>query len=396
MIQIKAIAENPDQYTAPVLGYFPSGYDPLKNTDSESNSVVKVYKDASRNPKKPRMELVVQASCGTNVNLVGTSHSKEETVQQLCNYALGVLDKETGVLTMVPVAANRVFRLGPKVEGSEVPDNEPVDEENAEAAVKQKANKLKTVTAMYSTKKDIRRDEKRSTLHLAGGPGTEEDMNHQLKEVKINKKALEDVKSDSSRDRPPYNLDAVSPDMAYPLDKIILKGDWDYLSDVYEHVQSGSQLDPSVYPRFVCNRVGKLVNMKDESQKKITAAVLSYITHLIKYKDKHSMDGFSAAKHHQFPTILEHRFAPIFGVENRRLTNLQLLISYVLVLTLFADDFLSDTSDIAKDLRMDRGALKPHYEYLGCKFVRHENSVVATLPLPLEFKTFRRKRVTRK
>lgn len=112
-VRIKAISEDPDRRTSPIIGYFPSGFDPLKNsegTNSESgaSSSVKVYKNQnSRNPKNPRMEVVVGVE-GSAVNFVGTNYSGEARAPQLCNYALGVLDKKTGVLKMVPIAANKV------------------------------------------------------------------------------------------------------------------------------------------------------------------------------------------------------------------------------------------------------------------------------------------------
>lgn len=114
-VQIKAISENPEKKTSPIIGYFPSGFDPLKNSEESgskprASSSLKVYKDASRNPKNPRVEVVVGVA-GSAVNFVGTNYSGEGGTPQLCNYALGVLDKETRVLKMVPIAANKV-RLG--------------------------------------------------------------------------------------------------------------------------------------------------------------------------------------------------------------------------------------------------------------------------------------------
>lgn len=109
------------------------------------------------------------------------------------------------------------------------------------------------------------------------------------------------------------------------------------------------------------------------------------------------MDGVSSAKHHKLPSILSQKFSTMFGsTKDKRipLDKLNLLISYVLVLSLIADDFRSDPSDIAKDLRMGTFDLRTHYEYLGCKFVKENLSIVATLPVPLEFKTIKRRRRT--
>ncbi|KAL0341864.1 UNVERIFIED_CONTAM: hypothetical protein Scaly_1849000 [Sesamum calycinum] len=278
------------------------------------------------------MQVVVGVN-GSQVNFVGSNYFGEATTPQLCNYALGVLDKETRVLTMVPIAANRIFRLDPKFGGPELPENEELDEAKGEITMEEKADKFRNLTVMYSTKKDIRRDVKRETLRQTEGPGAQEDVDQKLKGIEINTEALEAITSTTnSRNVPPYDLDATSPDKAYPLDKIILKGEWDYLLDVFELAEAGL----------------------DESKKRRFAGILSYITHLIKFKDRHSMDD----------------------------DKLKLLISYILVLSLFADDFRSDPSDIAKDLRMNPITLRPHYEYLGCKFVRDNQVLLATLPVP--------------
>lgn len=403
-VQIRAISGNPDKKTLPpIIGYFPSGFDPLKNSEvSDSNSAasssMKVYKDASRNPKNPRMEVVVGVG-GSAVNFVGTNYSGEAMSPQLCNYALGVLDKETRVLKMVPITANKIFRLEPRVIGPEQPEIETPDAAKEMDTTEERAEKFRNVSLMYSTKKNIRKDEKRETLRQTEDPGALENMEHKLKGIKVNKEALEAIASTTNaRNIPSYNLEADAAEMAYPLDRIILKGEWDYLQDIFELVEGESELAPDLYPSFVCNRVHKLQKAKDESSKRRIAGILSYITHLIKFKDRHSMDGVSSAKHHKLPTILLQKFSTMFAsTKDKRIPDdkLNLLISYVLVLSLFADDFLSDPSDIARDLRMNPITLRTHYEFLGCKFVRENQVLVATLPVPLEFQTIKRKRRNR-
>lgn len=107
------------------------------------------------------------------------------------------------------------------------------------------------------------------------------------------------------------------------------------------------------------------------------------------------MDGFASAKQHRFPHIVRNKFVTMFGnPEARRLSTdkLELLISYVLVLTLYADQFRTDMGDIAKDLRMSSFDLRQRYEHLGCKIVRENKMPLATLPIPLQFPQVRRKR----
>lgn len=77
----------------------------------------------------------------------------------------------------------------------------------------------------------------------------------------------------------------------------------------------------------------------------------------------------------------------MFNPERNRLSDekIDLLISYVLVLTLYVDDFRTDVDDIAKDLRMRPVPLRPHFENLGCKISHPNKSMLATLPVPLKF-----------
>ncbi|XP_057797143.1 uncharacterized protein LOC131013130 [Salvia miltiorrhiza] len=398
-VKIKAISENLERKTSPIIGYFPSGFDPLKNSEESdskagANCSVKVYKNPnSRNPKNPRMEVVVGVG-GSAVNFVGTNYSGEARTPQLCNYALGVLDKDTGVLKLVPIAANKIFRLEPKVAGLEQPEIETPDADK-EVDTNEEKN-FRNVPPIYSTKKDIRKDEKREALRQTEDPGAQEGVGHKLEGIKVKMEALEAMASTANaRNIPPHNLEANEAEMAYPLDRIILNGEWDYLQDIFEKVHAGSELAPDVYPSFVLNRVHTLQKTKDESNRRRMAGILSYITHLIHFKDRHSMDGVSSAKHHKLPSILSQKFSTMFGSnKDKRIPQdkLDLLISYVLVLSLFADDFRSDPSDIAKDLRMNTLMLRTHYEFLGCKFVRENMSLVAILPVPLEFQTNKKRK----
>ncbi|CAI9766141.1 unnamed protein product [Fraxinus pennsylvanica] len=86
---------------------------------------------------------------------------------------------------------------------------------------------------------------------------------------------------------------------------------------------------------------------------------------------KTSRPKFPSISSQKFPSISSQKFSPLFATPNdSRIPDEKknLLISYLLVLTMFVDDFKSDPSDIAEDLRMTPVALRTHYENLGCKF----------------------------
>ncbi|KAL5755644.1 hypothetical protein ACOSQ2_020390 [Xanthoceras sorbifolium] len=106
--------------------------------------------------------------------------------------------------------------------------------------------------------------------------------------VNINTEALETTTSDAVLNVPTYDSSAVTPQLAYPLDKIILKGEWDFLQDIYQHLEMGTEVTTNAYPSFVCNRIQKLRDIEDEVERKTLSCIFSYITHLVKFKDQNS------------------------------------------------------------------------------------------------------------
>lgn len=84
-----------------------------------------------------------------------------------------------------------------------------------------------------------------------------------VEDFEINKESLETTIAHVGN-IPPHDVTATSPENAYPLDKIILKGEWSHLLDILELMQSGdaaSAVDfcqKNNYPSFVCNRLDKL------------------------------------------------------------------------------------------------------------------------------------------
>lgn len=90
---------------APVVGYFPSGYDPLTTAaGAESAPGTQLF----RHEKHPTWVDLVVRSPGGGHDFVGRSYAGEAAVPQVCDYALGVLDKASGTLRIVPIAGKKV------------------------------------------------------------------------------------------------------------------------------------------------------------------------------------------------------------------------------------------------------------------------------------------------
>ncbi|KAK1362779.1 DNA-directed RNA polymerase I subunit rpa49 [Heracleum sosnowskyi] len=384
-VKIQTVHTDPDKIS-PLVGYFPTSFDPFK--DSGDSSEVNVYQNVKRSN---RFQVVVKPR-GSEVNFVGTNYSGEAAAPQLCTYALGVLDKDTQTLKIVPITSNKIFRLEPNFGGSDTTQDEAQEIPKEEVNNEERFQQRRLLDRMYSTKKTDTRNKKMDSLRQKQDPRSEQDLEKSLEDVKVNTEAL-DAGRTNARNIPFHDMSASAPEKAYPLEKIIEKGEWDYLSDLF-NITQGAEVTPDSYPIFVCNRVHKLKDIKDEYEKGTVACVLQYITHLIKYKDKHSMDHFRKVKNHKFPSILEEKFRTMFEPSSQRLSSEKntFLINHVLVLTLFVDGFRSDISDIAKDLKIGVVELRKHWLELGCKLVREKNTLFATLPVPLTFPVNRQKR----
>jgi DNA-directed RNA polymerase I subunit RPA49 len=95
---------------APAVAYFPTGYDPLAAAAKEeggSGPNARLF----RHEKHPTWVDLVVRSSGGGPDFVGRSYAGEAATPQLCEYALGVLDKASGTLRVVPIAANKVSIL---------------------------------------------------------------------------------------------------------------------------------------------------------------------------------------------------------------------------------------------------------------------------------------------
>ncbi|RWW27373.1 hypothetical protein GW17_00008198 [Ensete ventricosum] len=164
---------------------------------------------------------------------------------------------------------------------------------------------------------------------------------------------LEDALETTSRNIPPYDASADTPEKAYRLDEIIPKGERVHLLDILDDLHSGTDIPSKSYPSFVFNRMHKL----REIQKLLR--------------------------------MFLDRESNVLSTEKN-----ELLIGHILVLTLFADCFQTDPSDIARDLKMTVQTLKPYYQQLGCKIYRESPSapMFMILNAPLQFPEMRRTR----
>ncbi|CAM0874016.1 unnamed protein product [Alopecurus aequalis] len=382
---------------APVVGYFPTGYDPLATDQPPSARLFRHQKHHNR------VELVVSAP-GKGPDFVGRSYAGEAAAPQLCGYALGVLDKTSGTLKIVPIAANKILRLEPHFEVQQPSHSQQSAVEAGSSLADTEFNRG-DLTRVFGTKNDIAKDDRwRSLKEQRDDPSALIDLD--LGESRAISDATDSEASMTFRNIPPYDPAADTSEKAYLFDEIIPKNIRSDLLDIVGHFESG-EFTSKGYGSFVSNRVNKLHELQGEDQERL-AWILSYITHLLSLLARNS----SMAKHKRkekgqaihgpkIPEAVHRRLMLMFiEQESSALSSEkhELLINYILVLTLFADDFRSETTDICADLKMTHRMVKPYYDQLGCKSVAvaFKPSVV-TLPAPLKFpsEVTRRKRQRR-
>lgn len=107
--------------------------------------------------------------------------------------------------------------------------------------------------------------QKLHALKQEDDPETKNDLDGRMKNVVVNKEALEGTQAEIARNIPAYNASATTPQEVYPLDKIILKGEWSFLEDLYFRLRETAEIN-ATYPSFVRNRIYKLQDIQVRCQ----------------------------------------------------------------------------------------------------------------------------------
>ncbi|KQJ87822.1 DNA-directed RNA polymerase I subunit rpa49 [Brachypodium distachyon] len=369
---------------APVVGYFPTGYDPLAAAEPPRARLFRHEKHSNR------VDLVVSAP-GGGLDFVGRSYAGETAAPHLCGYALGVLDKASGTLKVVPIAANKILRLEPHFE-EQKPAHSEQSAAEAGSSVANTEVKRQQLTEAYGTQKDKVKDNKwKSLKEETNDPDAY--LGLELGDSKTTADATDSQASVTVRNIPPYDPAADTSEKAYLFDEIIPKNIRPHLLEIVGHFESG-EISSKGYGSFVSNRVNKLQHLKGEGKERL-AWILSYITYLLSLLARNSAMSKRDRKENlsHGPTIppnVHRNLLLMFtepGSSALSTEKHELLINYILVLTLYADNFTSSPADICEDLKMTREMLKPYYLQLGCKYgsAGAFKPSVITLPAPLKF-----------
>lgn len=215
------------------------------------------------------------------------------------------------------------------------------------------------------------------------------------------------AKVDEAKPRPKPNLNAETPADVYPLDTLITREERMALqvSDWIAAVAANESIEtPS---RFVANRVQTLASQKDTIKLRALKYILAITTFNLALKPTRQggrklppRDELKKKLAHLPPMLLEslkRKFA--VGGELTK-WHVDKMMTYAAALSLFVDDYETDTHDLREDLRLESKAMGQYFRELGArvaapterererlKIGKVEVSLhfVAKLRLPLEF-----------
>jgi len=189
---------------------------------------------------------------------------------------------------------------------------------------------------------------------------------------------------DQDRPIPPYNLEATKPIDIYPFDTLITPGESSEIN-VKKYMKMGqSEFDQlneeQRFPLFVYKHLEVSINASAKNPKKIKALI--YIMYLFRFRNisKKSLSDNEKVTEglYDAPMVVQDRLLGLFtelaenGERVMSEKNRDKLTNYILVLALYAEDFVLNTELIIQDLSLPKTKVFDHLKALGC-FVEKVN-----------------------
>eukprot|EP00899_Mesostigma_viride_P003121 jgi/Mesvir1/1280/Mv07885-RA.1 len=253
---------------APYVTHFPSGTRPAAHAASKSLSgsdeagdaklEFRAYKNSEK--FKSSQHVLVAVPAGANEEPSGVDYVARNfgpdsgaSASAPCHYALGIVDRNSGTVRMIPIAGDRVMRMNARVRGLEYKDD------NRDAA--------EDVTRKADTQEE--RIQRRSEL------------------LRVSAKDLE-AEAAVTRNLPPYNLHAERAEDVYPLGQLIVPEEWaelkthNLMKAAVNEKHRQMLWDEGTYPAYVFNRLARLRVADDSDGNKQRAHCLEYLTYLLK------------------------------------------------------------------------------------------------------------------
>eukprot|EP00850_Spirogloea_muscicola_P010074 SM000058S18504 [mRNA] locus=s58:194614:197149:- [translate_table: standard] len=354
---------------------------------------------------------------GDGVDYVGSNFRGDAAQWQPCQLALAAFDAQRRTLDLLPLAGDKVMRMEPRVRGVDYGDRAlddvgPQDEAEARGRGQRGGHPLPQAPHAHQLLW-LQQEQapglcrassvQAEALERAKVPGeaiaAPQAVGGFLQEAVQAEGLLTRVQAEEAlnaklvRNIPPHDLQATSPEDAYPLHQLIPHHIWDGLKVVGlvaaahkpEKAERFRRL--GTYPPYLLDRVHRLKG-EDAGTLDRQARLLMYLSHLIRFynaptylklESSDSLSGASldalSAMVHVPSSVLDFLIAQFteradqHGAQaalRRPKEKSHLLLCHILVVALKADLFVVDPADIAPEVKMIPKELIPFFKEVGC------------------------------
>lgn len=319
-----------------------------------------------------------------------------------CQYAVGVLDRERGTLTLCP-AGGHMARMEVRVPGVEYRDGPAEDAPEPQTEAERRALRYEKTKALVAEFGSVRRRRQMNTMAAAqvdAGRVAGADALHGMLGLAGDKAAAEGMTKDqllraseARRNVPPHDPGATVPWLAYPWGELCPEGAQASLwtAELLEAARDDAAREALAAGRrfngYVRSRVPALAGIRDQGARARAARSLAYLHVLM---EAHRMPGVVAvpdggvaqlAEKHGVPEgALDAALATFFvrqpdpkGRDGEAFVRSQerktLLVGYILVLALAAEGYVLEAKlfdDLRHTLKVEAKALSAHARELGC------------------------------
>ncbi|XP_061163766.1 DNA-directed RNA polymerase I subunit RPA49-like [Saccostrea echinata] len=377
-----------------VLAHFTNG----KIADTCAKKIHFGYFQGDQDDRKYKDKKMLVAET-SEMSYVGQNYGPlASTVQRNCKYYVGVLDKTTGKMRICDA---EIFQMHPKP--SDIDDDEEklvLPSSVSEKSFKEQNDML---TSAFGSKKKQRALESRLKNQIKGKA-----LDKALSSVISQASTLKPVQvedNDTNPDYaiiPPMNKEAATPREVYNMDDIVHPNDKQSTEEA-SRVFFDATIDDiqqwrkeNKYPQQILSLLSRMSKSEERrTEQAIYITYLYYLIHLHNLKHKQLREKDPLPKEWPEPVrfhILK-KFTQGVGARQRVFTARlkDKLVSSILVLCLYLEEFSMDLTSLQKDLNKTHEKLTRHCQVLGCttkskKLDTDDGGLIerwATLSLPL-------------
>ncbi|KAK9810198.1 hypothetical protein WJX72_006510 [[Myrmecia] bisecta] len=396
LIQVEALPDaastsNRAQHLGPFTVYFPSGFRP--GIDAPCR-----WQVFSHQQKKGHQIVVARTD---SVDFVGSTQNAEYTGLQPCRYAMGILDKASGVMKYTEIQAGRIIRMEPQTHGIDYrasQDGAAKEEQDRESRM---VNNKRLVELFGSTRRKRQMTSKESLVVKADAVGGSEAVKDMLTEAGAKATEANMTKEEvlalatAYRNIPPHHPEAFTAQDAYRLKELIPASCWHSLqisqfqkavedADARKELAEPHGVVPM--PAYVLERLAGLKLTSDKKLVQRRLRCLAFLAALMKVysgpptkRADQARGGMTALASYYnvevdvLEALLElfyhHRTEGTVNFYERSKEKGGLMLLYILIVALLAEDDdmpASHFDELRDHLKLGRVDMATKFRELGC------------------------------